>query len=123
MGLTCRKVSVKASAAQWSVDVLVAVSGGDLLPCSFSILPSGGTFLVPSSEKGERLLAETVSALGPPASEPQMVKGGSCGGEEEDGEFPFAGSMLSVTWEFPKELREGFINNVKRLIGPCKGLA
>jgi hypothetical protein len=52
-----------------------------------------------------------------------MVKGGSCGGEEEDGEFPFTGSMLSVTWEFPKELREGFINNVKRLIGPCEGLA
>jgi hypothetical protein len=101
----------------------MADDGGDLLPCSIAVLPSGGTFLVPSSDAGERLLATAATALGPTASEPQMVKGGSCGGEEEDGDFPFAGSMLSVTWEFPREMREGFINNVKRLIGPCEGLA
>lgn len=123
MRYTCRKISVRSSAAQWSADVLMADDGGDLLPCSFAVLPSGGTFLVPSSDAGERLLAEAATALGPTASEPQMVKGGSCGGEEEDGDFPFVGSMLSVTWEFPKDMRDGFINNVKRLIGPCEGLA
>jgi len=65
MRYTCRKVSVKSSAAQWSVDVLVA----------------------------------------------------------DDGDFPFAGSMLSVTREFPRDMREGFINDVKRLISPSVGLA
>ncbi len=43
-------------------------------------------------------------ALGsPPSSPPQVVKGGSCGGEEEDSDFPFTGSMVSATWEFPRE--------------------
>jgi hypothetical protein len=122
MTFSCRKASVRASAAQWSVDFLADIPGGDLVPCSFAVLPTGCTFLVPSSRAGERLIAEAASELGRPSSTPQTVKGGSCGGEEEDGEFPFAGAMLSVTWEFPKESREEFIRNVVRLIGPCEGL-
>lgn len=123
MTFTCKKASVKASAAQWSVDFLAEIAGDDLIPCSFAILPTGGTFLVPSSRAGERLIAEAASELGRPSSMPQMVKGGSCGGEEEDGEFPFTGSMLSVTWEFPKESREEFLRKVIRLIGSCEGLS
>lgn len=121
--VTCRKASVRASAAQWSVDVLAEIPGDDLIPCSFAILPTGGTFLVPSSRTGERLIAEAASELGRPSSMPQTVKGGSCGGEDEDGEFPFTGAMLSVTWEFPKESREEFIRKVIRWIGPCEGLS
>ncbi|MBI5343249.1 MAG: hypothetical protein HZB63_08100 [Deltaproteobacteria bacterium] len=61
--------------------------------------------------------------LGPPASAPQVVKGGACGGEEEDSEFPFIGAMLSVTWEFPREYRDDFLAKVKALLGPCEGLS
>lgn len=79
--------------------------------------------MVASSEAGEKLLVEAASALGSPAGEPQIVKGGSCGGEEEESDFPFAGAMLSVAWEFPKDAREAFIEKVRALIGPCEGLA
>lgn len=123
MTFRCRKASVRVSAAQWSADALVEVPGGDLLPCSFAVLPTGGTFLVPSSRAGENLIAEAASELGRPVSEPQTVKGGSCGGEEEDGEFPFEGSMMSVAWEFPRESREAFLRKVIRLLGPCEGMA
>src|SRR5512146_513954 len=123
MTYTCRKASVRASAAQWSVDVLAEIPGVDLVPCSFAILPTGGSFLVPSSRAGERLIAEAASELGRPSSMPQTVKGGSCGGAEEDGELPFTGAMLSVTWEFRKEEREEFIRKVIRWIGPCEGLS
>ncbi len=119
--LTCRKASVRSSAAQWNMDALVATEGGDLVPCFFSLLPTGGTFQTVSGEAGERLLEEVVAALGAPSSDPQIVKGGSCGGEEEDGEFPFTGAMLSVTWGFPREARDAFLDEIKRLVGSCGG--
>ena len=52
-----------------------------------------------------------------------MVKGGSCGGEEEDAEFAFTGAMVSVTWEFPKVERAAFITRVKALFRQCGGLS
>lgn len=122
MGLTCRKASVRSSAAQWNLDALIAADGTDLLPCFFSVLPTGSTFQTVSSEKGERLLREVAASLGPPSTAPQVVKGGACGGEEEDGEFAFVGAMLSATWEFPKARRAEFIESVKRLLGPCEEL-
>lgn len=118
---SCRKASVKASAAQWNLDALVSVKG-DLLPCFVSVVPTYATLQAPSSEQGERLLEAAAKALGPPASLPQVVKGGSCGGEEEDAEYAFAGAMVSVTWNFPREEREAFIARLKGLLGPCEGL-
>jgi hypothetical protein len=102
---------------------LIPAGGGDLLPCFFSVLPTGCTFQTVSSEGGERLLEKVRAALGPTSSDPQVVKGGACGGEEEDGEFAFTGAMLSVTWEFPRESRETFLAKVKGLMGPCEGSA
>jgi len=101
------------------MDALVAVEGGDVLPCFFSLLPTGCTFQTVSGDAGERLLEEVVAALGTPSSAPQVVKGGSCGGEEEDGEFPFTGAMLSVTWGFPREERGRFLETIQRFVGPC----
>lgn len=79
--------------------------------------------MVPSGEEGERLLSRVVAALGPPAGAPQVVKGGSCGGEEEDGEFPFVGAMVSVSWEFPREGREEFLSAFRSLFGGCEEIA
>jgi hypothetical protein len=63
-------------------------------------------------------------ALGaPPSSPPQAVKGGSCGGEEEDAEFPFTGSMISATWEFPKERRGAVLASIRGLFGLTDGLS
>lgn len=122
MAFECRKASVRTSAAQWSADILVA-AGKDLLPCSVSVLPTGATLVVPSGDAGERLLEDVRSALGFSASEPQVVKGGSCGGEEEEAEFAFTGAMLSVAWEFPREARGEFIARLRSLFGPCEGPA
>ncbi len=116
MPVHCRKVSVRSSGAQWSLDALVSFpEGGEPIPCFFSVMSAWCVFQAPSSEEGEKLLAEVKTALGPPASPPQVVKGGSCGGEEDDGEFPFTGAMLSVTWEFPREGREAFIARIGEL--------
>ena len=123
MPLDCRKASVRSSAAQWNLDVLVATGGGDLLPCFFSVVPAYATFQTVSGEDGETLIRALAGDLGPPSSAPQVVKGGSCGGEEEDAEFAFAGAMISVTWEFPREDRPAFIGRVKALLGPCEGLS
>jgi hypothetical protein len=123
MVFPCRKASVRSSAAQWNLEALIPEGKGDLLPCFFSVLPTGCTFQTVSSEGGERLLEKVRAALGPTASAPQVVKGGACGGEEEDGEFAFTGAMLSVTWEFPREFREAFLAKVKGLLGPCEGSA
>lgn len=122
MPLDCRKASVRASAAQWNLDALVA-SNGDVLPCFFSVVPTYGTFQTVSGEEGERLIRALAAELGPPSSAPQVVKGGSCGGEEEDAEFAFTGAMVSVTWEFPKEERAAFLARVKGLLGECEGLS
>lgn len=123
MPLDCRKASVRSSAAQWNVDALVGAEGGDLLPCFFSVVPSYGTFQTVSGEAGEKLIRLLSSELGPPSSAPQVVKGGSCGGEEEDAEFAFTGAMISVTWEFSRDERAAFLARVKAVLGPCEGLS
>lgn len=100
----CRKTSLKESAAQWSLDALVETPGGDLLPCFVSVTSSYCTVQAPNTNDGEALLGQVAGALdSPPSSPPQTVKGGSCGGEDEDGEFAFTGSMVSATWDFPRE--------------------
>lgn len=120
MPLECRKVSVRASAAQWNLDALVALNG-DVLPCFFSVVPTYGTFQTVSGDAGEKLIGALAAELGPPSSAPQVVKGGSCGGEEEEAEFAFTGAMVSVTWEFPKEERPAFLARVKGLFGERGG--
>ena len=50
-----------------------------------------------------------------------MGKGGSCGGEDEDGEFAFTGSMLSATWEFPKERKGAVLASIRGLFGLTGG--
>ncbi|MGE5664658.1 MAG: hypothetical protein ACM31I_10045 [Deltaproteobacteria bacterium] len=122
MPLDCRKASVRASAAQWNLDALVACDG-DVLPCFFSVVPTYGTFQTVSGDAGEKLIGALAAELGAPSSAPQVVKGGSCGGEEEDAEFAFTGAMVSVTWEFPKEERAAFLARVKGLLGRCEGLS
>ena len=123
MPLDCRKASVRSSAAQWNLDALVAVEGGDLLPCFFSVVPAYGTFQTVSGESGEKLIRSLAGELGAPSSAPQVVKGGSCGGEEEDAEFAFTGAMISVTGEFSREERAAFLARVKAALGPCEGLS
>ena len=122
MPLDCRKASARSSAAQWNIDALVA-SNGDLIPCFFSVVPAYGTFQTVSGDAGEGLIRSLAAELGPPSSAPQVVKGGSCGGEEEDAEFAFTGAMISVTWEFPREDRTAFLARVKALFGDCEGLS
>lgn len=121
--IRCHKASVRSSAAQWNLDELVSFDGTDRIPCFFSVVPTWCTFQTVSSTDGEELIREISRVLGAPASPPQVVKGGSCGGEEEDAEIPFAGAMLSVTWEFPKEERGRFLEKVRALVGGCPGMA
>ncbi len=123
MPLDCRKASVRSSAVQWNLDALVGVEGGDLLPCFFSVVPTYGTFQTVSGGAGEKLIRALAAELGPPSSAPQVVKGGSCGGEEEDAEFAFTGAMISVTWEFPRDGGAAFLARVRAAFGPCEGLA
>lgn len=120
--LRCHKASVRSSAAQWNLDALVSFNGTDRIPCFFSVVPTWCTFQTLSSTEGEELIREISKVLGNPASEPQVVKGGSCGGEEEDAEIPFAGAMLSVTWEFEKRNRERFLSGIRDLVGMCEGM-
>ena len=71
---------------------------------------------------GETIFGDVAGALGaPPSSPPQAVKGGSCGGEEEDWEFNFTGSMLSATWEFPKGRRDAVVDSFRGLFGLTDG--
>ena len=119
----CRKTSLKESAAQWSLDALVEPPGGDLLPCFVSVTSSYCTVQAPNTSEGEGLLGQVADALGsPPSSPPQTVKGGSCGGEEEDSEFAFTGAMVSATWDFPKERKAEVLSAFRRLLSlPAKG--
>jgi hypothetical protein len=120
--LTCRKESVRESAAQWNLDALVETPGGDLFPCFVAVVASYCTVQAPNTKDGEAIFGDVAGALcAPPSSLPQMVKGGSCGGEEEDGEFPFTGSMISATWEFPKERRESVLASFRGLFGLADG--
>ncbi len=123
MPLDCRKASVRSSAAQWNLDALVGAEGGDLIPCFFSVVPTYGAFQTVSGDAGEKLIRALAAELGPPSSAPQVVKGGSCGGEEEDSEFAFTGAMISVTWTFPRDERPAFLARVKAALGPCEGLS
>ena len=120
--LTCRKTEVRESAAQWNLDALVGTPGGDTLPCFVAVVSSYCTVQSPNTEDGEAIFGEMAGALGaPPSSPPQAVKGGSCGGEEEDGEFPFTGSMISATWEFPKGRRDAVLASFRGLFGLADG--
>jgi hypothetical protein len=118
VSLSCNKTSVRESAAQWNLDALVETTGGDLLPCFVSVVSSYCTVQAANTTDGEALLSRVSEALGsPPSSPPQVVKGGSCGGEEEDGEFPFTGSMVSATWDFPKERKGDILAAIRGLFG------
>lgn len=122
MTLACKKTSVRESAAQWNLDALVETPGGDLLPCFVSVISTYCTVQASNSREGEALLESVSAALGaPPSSPPQVVKGGSCGGEEEDGEFPFTGSMVSATWEFPRERKGEVLAAFQRLFALAGG--
>ena len=120
--LTCRKTEVRESAAQWNLDALVGTPGGDLFPCFVAVVSSYCTVQVPNTKDGETIFGDVAGALGaPPSSPPQAVKGGSCGGEEEDGEFPFTGSMVSATWDFPKERKAAVLAVFRELFGLAEG--
>jgi hypothetical protein len=112
--LPCAKTSVRESAAQWNLDALVETPGGDLLPCFVSVVSTYCTVQAANSAEGETILARVSEALGaPPSTAPQVVKGGSCDGGDEDEEFPFSGSMVSATWDFARE-RKGEVLEVFR---------
>jgi hypothetical protein len=120
--LTCRKTEVRGSAAQWNLDALVETPGGDLHPCFVAVLSTYCTVQASNTKDGEAIFEDVAGALGaPPSSLPQAVKGGSCGGEEEDGEFAFTGSMISTTWEFPKERRDAVLASFRGLFGLTGG--
>jgi hypothetical protein len=116
--LSCIKTSVRQSAAQWNLDVLVEKPAGGPFPCFVSVVSTYCTVQAPNTTEGERLLVAVSDALGaPPSSPPQVVKGGSCGGEEEDGDFPFTGSMVSATWDFPKGHKGAVLATFRGLFG------
>ena len=122
MTLPCKKTSVRESAAQWNLDVLVETPAGDLLPCFVSVISNYCTVQASNTKDGVALLETVSGALGvPPASPPQVVKGGSCGGEEEDSDFPFTGSMVSATWDFPRERKEEVLAAFHGLFGLPEG--
>ncbi|TRZ98590.1 MAG: hypothetical protein D4R80_04915 [Deltaproteobacteria bacterium] len=117
-----RKTQVRESAAQWNLDALVGTPGGDILPCFVAVLTSYCTVQAPNTKDGEAIFGDVAGALGaPPSTLPQAVKGGSCGGEEEDEEFAFTGSMISATWEFPKERRDAVLASIRGLFGMTDG--
>ncbi len=93
--------------------------GRELIPCFFSALSTYGTFQAPATDDGEKMFEELCAAIGPSSTKPQVVKGGACGGEEEDAEFAFVGAMLSATWEFPAGGRDAFVLGVTRFIRTC----
>jgi hypothetical protein len=120
--IACRKTQLRESAAQWNLDALVETPGGDILPCFVAVLSLYCTVLAPNTDGGAAIFGDVAGALGsPPSSPPQMGKGGSCGGEEEDEEFAFTGSMLSATWDFPKERRGAVLASLRGLFGMADG--
>ncbi len=119
MKLDCRKTSLRESAAQWNLDALVGTPGGDLLPCFVSVISTYCTVQAANTGEGEALLGKVAEALGAaPSTPPQVVKGGSCdGGDDEDEEFSFSGSMVSATWDFPKERKGEVLSTFRGLFG------
>ncbi|MBP2676124.1 MAG: hypothetical protein H6Q84_2964 [Deltaproteobacteria bacterium] len=118
MTLSCRKTSLKESAAQWSLDALVDTAGGDILPCFVSVISTYCTVQAANTAEGESILGAVAEALGmPPSTAPQVVKGGSCDGGDGDEEFPFSGSMVSATWDFPAERKGEVLSAFRNLFG------
>lgn len=118
MTLSCIKTSVRQSASQWNLDALVEKPAGATFPCFVSVVSTYCTVQAPNTKEGEELLSIVSGSLGaPPSSPPQVVKGGSCGGEEEDSDFPFTGSMVSATWDFPGERKGEILAAFRGLFG------
>jgi hypothetical protein len=118
MTFACKKTSVRESAAQWNLDALVETPGGDRLPCFVSVISTYCTVQAANSGAGETILQRVSEVLGaPPSTPPQVVKGGSCDGGDEDEEFPFSGSMVSATWDFPRERKEEILATFRSLFG------
>ena len=124
MTLPCRKTALKTSAAQWSLDALVETPGGDVLPCFVSVISTWCTVQAANTKEGESVLGAVAEALGtPPSTPPQMVKGGSCDAGDGDEEFPFSGSMISATWDFPAERKGEVLAAFRDLFGLPPGEA
>ncbi|MBP2674553.1 MAG: hypothetical protein H6Q84_1393 [Deltaproteobacteria bacterium] len=124
MTLACRKTSVRESAAQWNLDALVETPGGDLLPCFVSVISTYCTVQSANTGEGEEILSAVGKALGmPPSTPPQVVKGGSCDGGDGDEEFPFSGSMVSATWDFPAGRKAEVLSAFRDLFGLGPGEA
>jgi hypothetical protein len=122
MTLACRKTSLRESAAQWNLDALVETPGGGVVPCFVSVISTYCTVQAANTEEGGALLDAVAEALGtPPSTPPQMVKGGSCDAGDGDEEFPFAGSMVSATWDFPAERKGEVLSAFRSLFGLAAG--
>jgi hypothetical protein len=118
MTLKCRKSAVSESAIQWNLDALVETPGGDLLPCFVSVISTYCTVQAANTGYGEAILGTVSETLGaPPSTPPQAVKGGSCDAGDGDEEFPFAGSMVSATWNFPRERKGEVLATFRELFG------
>ncbi len=118
MTLSCRKTSLRVSAAQWNLDALVETPGGGILPCFVSVISTYCTVQSADTSEGEALLGAVAAALGtPPSTPPQAVKGGSCDAGDGDEEFPFSGSMVSATWDFPAERKPAVLSAFRELFG------
>jgi hypothetical protein len=116
--LSCAKTTVRESAVQWNLDALVKTSGGELLPCFVSVVSTYCTVQAANSADGDAILAKVAESLGsPPSTAPQVVKGGSCDGGDGDEEFPFSGSMVSATWDFPKDRKGEVLAAFRGLFG------
>ena len=122
MTLPCRKTALRESAAQWNLDALVETPGGDLLPCFVSVISTYCTVQAANTKEGEALLDSVAAALGaPPSTAPQMVKGGSCDAGDGDEEFPFSGSMVCASWDFPAGRKKEVLSAFRELFGLSTG--
>jgi len=109
---------LRESAAQWNLDALLETTEGDLLPCFVSVISTYCTVQSANTREGEAVLGTVAEALGsPPSTAPQVVKGGSCDGADEDEEFPFSGSMVSATWDFPAERKAEVVSVFRGMFG------
>ena len=116
--LTCR-TQVRESAAQWNLDALVGIAGRRRSPLLRRRRLD--VFHRPAPNTGTaRRSSGTWPGRGAPPSSPRRCKAAR-GGEDEDGEFAFTGSMLSATWEFPKERRGAVLASIRGLFGLTDG--
>jgi len=63
----------------------------------------------PNTKDGEAIFGTLPGAGLSPVLSPADGQGRLVRGEDEDGEFAFTGSMISATWEFPKERRDAVL--------------